>query len=369
MNIGLVASHAWPIPSLARTGDIFVLDLAYALQALGHTVSMFAPAGTAFPSIYPMPCSGGKERPGAVEAEMACASAFPEEIAGCDIVHDVSTGKSIATMRARAGLASCATLNGGPWRDRTPPANLIVHSRSQRYRVLRGATDFEGTLTPDMGGPPGHPVRDAHVVGGGIDTSVYCPTDYAKDGYILWLGRWHPAKGYDLAIRFAKVTGARLVMAGINPADATNDHERSCAMEACNLAQGVGNIDIQWLPGGMDGGHEAKKLELLRRAAVFLYPTRLQEPFGLQQPEAMACGTPVVGLRYGSVPEIVRDGVTGYVVSDDAAAIEGLASACANARALDPVACRAEAVARFDRSVMAQNYVAEYEAILGGASW
>jgi glycosyltransferase involved in cell wall biosynthesis len=85
--------------------------------------------------------------------------------------------------------------------------------------------------------------------------------------------------------------------------------------------------------------------------------------------EALACGTPVVGLRYGSVPEIVRAGVTGYVVADDAAVLENLTTVVESARSLVPPDCRLDAEARFDRRVMAQNYLAQYEAVLAGETW
>lgn len=368
MNVGIVSTHAWPIPNAARTGDIYVLDLAIALQALGHNVTMFSPAGTAFPNVLPMQCSGGTERPGFREAEIACLQTWGSALDAQDVVHDISTGKTVGTALAARGRPVCMTLNGGPWRDMNAPINLIVHSRSQRERVLRGATDFDGTRMPEMGGPRGIPIRDAHVVLAGVDTSLYAPTDYAKDDYVLWLNRWHPAKGCAVAIAWAKANPSqRVVIAGENPANETQPTQAAYALEMARLAEGLTNVNFVWLPAGND--HDVTKIELYRRARCLLYMAQFQEPFGLSQVEVLACGTPIVGTRYGSVPEIVREGVTGYVVSDDVALMTSISAAVESAQDLSPQACRADAVARFDRSVMADGYLAQYEAILGGASW
>jgi glycosyltransferase involved in cell wall biosynthesis len=116
--------------------------------------------------------------------------------------------------------------------------------------------------------------------------------------------------------------------------------------------------------------HEAKR-ELYRKARALLYPVQFQEPFGLSMVEAMACGTPVIGNKLGSVPEIVTRDV-GQVFADDEApwANEWL---CGYGKppnlAFSPTTCRESAVWRFSRFSMAARYLAEYEAVIGGASW
>jgi len=96
----------------------------------------------------------------------------------------------------------------------------------------------------------------------------------------------------------------------------------------------------------------AAKRDLLSRAAALVFPILWDEPFGMVMIEAMACGTPVVALRRGSVPEVVVDGVTGFACADEAA------------MALDPVACRAHAAARFDRSVIARCHAALFARVI-----
>ena len=370
MKIGIVSTHAWPIPNPARTGDIYVLDLAIALQAAGHDVTMFSPEGTQFSNVRHIPCAHGKYPPSSIECESKAYDLHKHELATMDIVHDVTQSKLVAHYVNKHGGKTCCTINGGPWREPMyQPPNLIVQSKAQRERILRGATDYENTPTPDLGGPPGIKVADAHVVYDGIDTDFYCPSDYAKDDHVLWLNRWHPTKGYALAIEFAKAhPGIKLLIAGESPANETSDYQRQCAIDAARLALGAPNISFQWLPG--DPEHNIVKRELYRRAIALIYTTQFQEPFGLSQVEAMACGTPVIATRFGSIPEIINHGVTGHICTQDADILGRIADGVKWARdaAIGPT-IRAEAVARFDKAVMAQNYLAEYEAIVGGASW
>lgn len=377
MKIALIASHAWPIPNAARTGDVWLLDLAKGLASLNHDVTMYAPEGTAFGNVRPTGCAWGKVDPTPFEHETR--RIYSEHLDCFDIVHDASTSKVVGRRVAVSGLPVCMTLTGGPWRDQLPPVNLCVFSNAQRERVLRGATDYEGSPTPDMGGPPGYPVKDAHVVYAGVDTDFYCPSDYSKEDWALWLNRWHPVKGYELAIRIAKETGTKLVMAGVHPDDTTNDHERKCAMEARELARDVPSIDFRWLP---NEGHDEAKRDLYRRARCLLYPVQFQEPFGLSMVEAMACGTPVVGSRLGSVPELAgwaswKDGIRlgdSNICELDADVVNRFAKSVAWAfsETAGPgcaQACRGEAVLNYSRDAMAKRYIAEYERAVGGERW
>jgi glycosyltransferase involved in cell wall biosynthesis len=213
----------------------------------------------------------------------------------------------------------------------------------------------------------------SHVTHLGVNTDFYCPSDYTKDDFALWLNRWHPTKGYELAIRIAKETGLKLVMAGEHPDNETSDYQRQCAREAQRMASGVRNIDFQWLPGEPD--HNIAKRELYRRARCLLYTTMFQEPFGLSMVEAMACGTPVVGSRMGSVPEVTRFdnvGTSGWLLNLDAGVVGAAELSVARAGNLaqsDYRGTRAETVQRFSREAMAKRYLAEYERIIAGERW
>src|SRR5579875_2059670 len=97
------------------------------------------------------------------------------------------------------------------------------------------------------------------------------------------------------------------------------------------------------------------------RARALLFPIDWPEPFGLVMTESMACGTPVVARPLGAAPEVVEDGVTGFLRST----IEGMAAAVAEARRLSPYACRARAERLFSADVMVDSYERLYRAIAG----
>ena len=99
---------------------------------------------------------------------------------------------------------------------------------------------------------------------------------------------------------------------------------------------------------------------LMSRALAFLHPAPWREPFGLTLIEAMACGCPVIAFNRGSIPELVKSGVTGYVVED----IEGMLEAVQNIGQIDRKACRAHALENFNVAKMADAYEAVYKQLL-----
>jgi glycosyltransferase involved in cell wall biosynthesis len=185
-----------------------------------------------------------------------------------------------------------------------------------------------------------------------IDVATY-PFQEEKEEFAVFLGRMHPDKAPHLAIDAAKQVGLPLVMAG----------KCSEAIEREYFARTISPA----LGGGIEyaGVADAQtKRDLLRRAAMLLFPIQWEEPFGLVMLEAMACGTPVVAMRRGAVPEIVIDGVTGVLV-DDAAE---LPSAMEAVRSLEPRKCRRDVEERFDVPLMAARYETVFRRVLGGAS-
>jgi glycosyltransferase involved in cell wall biosynthesis len=199
---------------------VVILDLAIALHELGHEIVMFAPAGTKAPGkLCEMPASLGASEPRARACEIACWESHTAELLECDVLHDFSVEKRIADRAMDYGRPVISTLLGGNYNHPANGRNVCVWSHAMRERALHGYTDYWNTPTPDLAGPPTRPITDAHVVYGGVDTDFYCPSDYAKDDYFLWLNRWHPAKGFRQAIEIAKDTGIELVMAGQHPDD------------------------------------------------------------------------------------------------------------------------------------------------------
>jgi glycosyltransferase involved in cell wall biosynthesis len=168
------------------------------------------------------------------------------------------------------------------------------------------------------------------------------------EDYVAFVGRISPEKRPDRAIAIARRAGVLLkIAAKVDSADAAYFHK---SIEPL-LGEGVEFV------GELD---EARKNELLAGARALLFPIDWPEPFGLVMIEAMACGTPVVAWACGSVPEIVDDGVTGFVVRSEHEAV----SAIARAATLDRNAVRATFERRFSTRRMAEDYLVVYARLL-----
>jgi len=179
------------------------------------------------------------------------------------------------------------------------------------------------------------------VIHHGIDTDGF-PFNPASGDYLVYMGRIMARKGPVEAIHLARQIGMRLIMAG----PAQDDYFRA---EIAPLVDGkaveyVGPVDTQ------------KRNNLLAGAAALLYPVLGAETFGLVMVEAMACGTPVVALEHGPVPEIVENGVTGYYARE----LESLAKRIPAALELNRARIRQEAIRRFDYRRMVDDYEALY---------
>jgi glycosyltransferase involved in cell wall biosynthesis len=180
----------------------------------------------------------------------------------------------------------------------------------------------------------------------GIDPSLF-PFSGTPGEYLLFLGRFHPEKGAHLAIEVAKRAGVKIVLAGI-PHD-VGYFEREIAPHIDGDAvRFVGPVQREARNG------------LLANALALVHMTTRPERFGLTLIEAMACGTPVLGSNMGSVPEIVRNGVTGYVCEDVASAVERVP----HLASLDRRACRTHVENNFSAERMIDRYVSAYEAAL-----
>lgn len=181
----------------------------------------------------------------------------------------------------------------------------------------------------------------------GLPPNLYAFHPQAED-YFAFVGRISPEKRVDRAIEIAKATGTRLrIAAKVDRADQVYFEREIRPLLDHPLIEFVGEIG------------ETEKNDFMGRAKALLFPIDWPEPFGLVMIEAMACGTPVLAYRCGSVPEVLEDGVTGFIVDDQAQAVE----AARHIGALDRRACRETFERRFSARRMAEQYLAVYEAL------
>jgi len=177
---------------------------------------------------------------------------------------------------------------------------------------------------------------------------------------LVFLGRISPEKGLDRAIRIARRAGAELVIAAREPLPNVQDPNVRADREyyETRVKPLLREPGIHFV--GEVG--DAEKPALLGEALALLNPIDWEEPFGLAMAEALACGTPVLATRRGSVPELIEDGVTGWIGDDE----DALVAAVSRVDALDRAACREAAVRRFSAAAMADGYEAAYARLLPG---
>jgi glycosyltransferase involved in cell wall biosynthesis len=242
-------------------------------------------------------------------------------------------------MVGRLPCPAITTLHGrlnphdhGPLFDAYPEARLVSISDDQR-RPLPGA-NWAGTVYHGM-------PRGLHAYRGGAGN------------YLAFLGRLSPEKGIEAAVEIARRAGLPLkVAARIYPEERPYFRDVVEPMfRASPWVEFVGEV------GGRD------KDEFLGGANALIFPIAWDEPFGLVMIEAMACGTPVVAFRRGSVPEVVGQGTTGFVVDDVDSAVEALGQV----RWLSRAECRRTFERRFDAARMARDYLEIYRIVGAGA--
>ena len=170
-------------------------------------------------------------------------------------------------------------------------------------------------------------------------------SDHGK--YLLFFGRIHPDKGTKECIEVARQTGMKLIIAGIiQDQDYFNLHIKPNLDDSRIIY--VGNVGPE------------KRDELLGGAYVLLHPIYFDEPFGLSIVEAMACGTPVIAFNRGSMPEIITNGVTGFLVDN----LDEMAEAIVKIKKLDRFQCRKLIEERFSVDRMVKDYIRVYKKII-----
>jgi glycosyltransferase involved in cell wall biosynthesis len=175
---------------------------------------------------------------------------------------------------------------------------------------------------------------------------------YGKPGqYLAFLGRTSPEKGLDQAIQIAKRVGMPLkIAAKVDRSDEQYFNTVIKPLLKDPLIEFVGEI----------GYYE--KNEFLGNAAALMFPVNWPEPFGIVMIEAMACGTPVIAYPFGSVPEVVENGVTGFLVRN----VNSAAKAVQSLSKIDRAQCRRRFEQRFTLARMTQDYLAIYDRIATG---
>jgi glycosyltransferase involved in cell wall biosynthesis len=339
MKVALVAPPWLPVPPVAYGGTELVVDtLARGLVAAGHEVALFTTGDSTCPVerhwVY------GRARADAMQSvtvELRHLVHAYTRLDDADIVHDHTVAGPL--LSAGFDAPPVVTTNHGPFTDDAKALYLALGGSVPIVAISRHQASTAG------------PVAVARVIHHGLSVERY-PFGTGAGGYVLFLGRVSPDKGVRQAIEVARRAGRPLVIAAKLREPVEHEYFRT---EIAPLL----DDDVRFV--GEVGGE--RKLGLLAGARALVNPIRWDEPFGLCMAEALACGTPVVASPRGAAPEIVDDGVTGFLCGDEDAMAAALRDGVSR---LDRAACRAAVIERFSEERMARDHVDLYEDVLAG---
>jgi glycosyltransferase involved in cell wall biosynthesis len=338
MRIAQVAPLAESVPPKLYGGTERVIAwLIEELVALGHEVTLFASGDSKTRAklvpVWPRALRLGRPRSDPAIAQTALFEAVARQATEFDVIH-AHTDWMHLTLLTRVGVPFLTTLHGRldlpglPDLIRQFPQAPFVSISDNQREPLAGAN----WLATVYHGLPGQSLNPS----------------YEPGRYLAFLGRLTPDKGPEAAIRIARAAGMPLHI-------------------AAKIPRGEQGYFKETLEPQIDGRHvqltgevnDKTKEQFLAGAAALLFPIEWPEPFGLVMIEAMACGTPVVAFRSGSVPEVIDHGVTGFIVESEDDAI----GAIKRLSELDRRKVRARFEERFSAKRMAQDYVRNYQAL------
>jgi glycosyltransferase involved in cell wall biosynthesis len=341
MRIAQIAPLAESVPPKLYGGTERVIAwLVDELVELGHDVTLFASGDSVTRAKLHPVCNQGlrlsSPRLDALVAQAALLESVSRCATGFDVIHahvdwlhlpllSQLRVPFLTTLHGRLDLPGLSALV-----RLFPHAPFVSISNGQRLPLCD--------------------VKWCDTVYHGLPPDLFRPS-YEPGSYLAFLGRLTAEKGPEDAILIARQAGMPLRMAAKIP--------RGEAHYFKNRLEPQIDGELTRLIGEVD---DREKQEFLANAAALLFPIDWPEPFGLVMIEAMACGTPVIAFRSGSVPEVIEDGVTGFIVDGRQEAVEALK----RLNQLDRRKVRARFEQRFTSRRMAEQYVDRYQALLRG---
>jgi len=333
LRIGVVAPPWLPVPPPGYGGTELMVDaLCLGLTRLGHDVTLFTIGDSTTPVerrwLFDAVDRG---RMGAAVEEFRHALAAYDSLTDVDIIHDHTlAGMFLGPARSKVPIV---TTMHGPFDD---DLSDLYERTSEQVPIVAISHD-QARRAPST-------IRIAEVIHHGIEIDRY-PFSDEPDDHVMFLGRMSPNKGVESAIEIARRAERPLLIAAKmrEPGEIDFFHHTVEPLLGSDAIY-VGEADFD------------EKIRLLSSATALVNPIRWPEPFGLVMAESLACGTPVVGGSLGAAPEIVDEGITGFLADDVPSLVDGLGQ-------IDRISrrgCRQAAVERFSADRMAADYVQFY---------
>ena len=232
----------------------------------------------------------------------------------------------------------------------SPIKKIMTYGRPVAQRGIKAVTTLPNrnlifTACSDYCVSTGNVAGKWETVYNTIDFSQYDVSDkVSTNAPLMFLGRLDKIKGAHTAIKVAKAMGNQLILAGNIP-----DTPDNFAYYKSEIEPLIDNKQIVYA-GALN---DDEKNKYLGQAKALLFPIEWDEPFGMVMIEAMACGTPVIAFKKGAVPEVVEDGVTGFIVND----INEMENAVNAINMIDRKKCRIKAETRFNTATIANQYI------------
>jgi glycosyltransferase involved in cell wall biosynthesis len=341
MRVGMIAPPWFPLPPQGYGGIEFVVSmLTEGLVRHGHDVTLFASgdSSTAAELSYIFARAPFEQIEGGGHLEVAHSLAAYKRAREFDVIHDhdgLSSRAMGALVHHLLGTPVLATLHG--------PADKVTQQSLGRLRrdiAFIAISDYQRQGFPDL--------RFVATIPNAIDVE-HMPFSAEKDDYFLFVGRMIADKGAHTAIDVARRLDERLIMVGkINEGPERAYYAEQVEPHLSDKIHYRGEVD-----------HETK-VELYKRARCTLFPIQWPEPFGLVMIESLACGTPVIAMRHGSVPEVMEHGRTGFIVDT----ADEMLEAARHIDEIDPAECRRAVEERFGSDAFVAAHEAAYQQLL-----
>lgn len=343
MKIALLAPPYLPVPPLGYGGtERIVAALADGLVEKGHDVTLFAPGDSEtrarlVPTVPKSLGNSGEIKDKPLIPLLSYKKCF-DRAKEFEIIHSHAQYLGLFSAVSSA-IPVVHTFHGSFYLGEVPQEKRDVLHAFAKQRFI-SISKNQSLGMPDL--------NWVATVYNGINLSEFNYHDKGGD-YLLWVGRITPKKGALEAIKVSKAVGMKLKLAGVvDPIDREFYTREVEPYVKSGFVEFIGELDRQ------------QKSDLYGRAFATLYPISWHEPFGLVMAESMATGTPVIATRWGSVPEIVTDGVTGYVVDT----VEEMISKVKEIGTAKRSACRQRVEANFTNEKMVEGYINVYKKIL-----
>lgn len=366
MKIALTSTTGFSTPPKSYGGEIYVAWLCNSLCKLGHEVILFATYDSMTPSKGQL-ISLRKAPEGdwvtMLDTEHDVLKYHTEILRKVDIVHDFAHNAQVSLWCKENNIPYCNTIWGNSFLGNRlglpsfPRDNVICWSEAHKYIGVIGGNGYEGTPWYNKYPFAGKLNSTTKVVLGGVDTEFYnYDSDIKREDWFLFLARAHEAKGVDLAIEIARRNPQLKFKFSGSFSGKLHGTDGERYLQQISQLPNASFVKADT--------HEQKRI-LYQKCKALLFPVQYQESFGIVVAEAMACGTPCIVSDRGSMPEIIYNGINGFICKD----LEHYENAIRTIDYIKPDTCRLIANSRFNMIRVASDYVEAYKCAMKGEKW